>query len=159
MLLAQLGTHAAGRFAERLEPLGLAPRHAAVLRVLGRHTGANQRAVAEALALPPSRLVALIDELERRGLVGRGEDPQDRRSYALHLTRRGNDVLEEIGRVAHRHGEDLCRPLDRGERQELTTLLLRMIEAQGLRPGVFSRPGGRPGRSEETPPDASEGER
>jgi DNA-binding MarR family transcriptional regulator len=144
MLLAQLGTHAAARFAERLEPLGLAPRHAGVLRVLRQSTGVNQRVVAESLGLPPSRLVALVDELEHRGLVERREDPQDRRSYALHLTARGSDVLEEIGRIARRHGEDLLRSLDPRERQELSTFLVRILEARRLRPGVFSQPPGRP---------------
>jgi len=159
MLLAQLGTHAAARFAERLAPLGLAPRHAGVLRILERLTGANQRVVAEALGLPPSRLVSLIDELERRGLVERREDLEDRRSYALHLTARGTEVLEEIGRIAHRHGEDLCRTLDPREREELTALLLRMIEGQGLRAGIFSPAAGRSGRSDRAPPDTTGGER
>src|SRR5699024_1520625 len=38
-LLSQVGAHAAARFAERLEPLGLKPAHSGVLRVVALSDG------------------------------------------------------------------------------------------------------------------------
>ncbi|MFL5263866.1 MAG: MarR family winged helix-turn-helix transcriptional regulator [Anaeromyxobacteraceae bacterium] len=135
-LLAQVGAHAAARFAERLAPLGLAPQHAGILRVLGQAAGQSQRALSERLGVLPSRLVALVDDLEARGLVERRDDADDRRSYALHLTPRGREALEEIGRVARAHGDALCAALTEPERAQLAALLGRIAEDQGLLPGV-----------------------
>ncbi len=44
-LLAQLGAHAADRFGERIKGLGVAPRHAGILRMIAT-TPCNQRALA-----------------------------------------------------------------------------------------------------------------
>jgi DNA-binding MarR family transcriptional regulator len=79
-LLAQLGAHAAAAFAGRLEPLGLTPPQAGVLRRLAQVPGESQRALADALGMHAPRLVALIDDLEARGFVDRARDPADRRN-------------------------------------------------------------------------------
>ena len=79
-LLSQVGAHASARFAERLEPLGLKPPHAGILRVIEQADGLSQQALGEKLGMFPSRLVAVLDELEERGLVERRDSPTDRRS-------------------------------------------------------------------------------
>lgn len=135
-LLAQVGAHAAARFAERLVALNLAPQHAGVLRLLGTEGGISQRALADRLGLLPSRLVMLVDELEARGLVERRDDPRDRRSYALHLTEQGRAALADVGRVAREHGESLCAALSADEGRQLVTWLGRIADEQGLTPGV-----------------------
>lgn len=135
-LLSQVGAHAASRFGERLAPLRLAPQHAGVLRMIGLSAGLSQRVLGERLGILPTRLVAVLDELQQRGLLERRDVPEDRRSHALHLTAQGEATLEEIGRIARDHGEALCRALDERERQELTALLARIAEDQGLAPGV-----------------------
>jgi DNA-binding MarR family transcriptional regulator len=67
-LLAQLGAHAAAKFAERLEQLHLTPAHAGIFRILSATPAISQQALATALGTVPSRLVGLIDELESKGL-------------------------------------------------------------------------------------------
>src|SRR4030088_313136 len=84
-LLAQVGAHAAAAFAERIRPLGLTPPQAGVLRRLAQAPGQSQRGLADALGMHAPRLVALIDELEERGLVARDRDPDDRRNYSISL--------------------------------------------------------------------------
>lgn len=141
-LLAQVGSHAAAKFAERLFPLGLTPAHAGVLRLIHVSEGLSQQALGTKLAVTPSRLVVLIDELEQRELVQRRDHPQDRRSYALYLTDQGRDALKAIGRVARDHQEDLCAALTSEERAQLSSWLHRIAEQQGLSAGVhpgFSR--------------------
>src|SRR5258708_37053916 len=88
-LVAQVGAHAAARFAERLSALGLSPSQAGILRILAASPGVSQRALAERLEILPSRLVALLGELEERGLLDRRDDPEDRRSHALPLSGQG----------------------------------------------------------------------
>jgi DNA-binding MarR family transcriptional regulator len=135
-LLAQVGSHAATKFAERLAPLGLSPPHAGILRVLSAGGGMSQQALCTMLGILPSRLVALVDELEERGFVERRDRSDDRRSYALHLTEKGRQTLEAIGRVAREHDAALCAALSEKEREQLSSVLQRIAQQQGLTPGV-----------------------
>ncbi len=135
-LLAQVGAHAAARFAERLGPLGLTPAHVGSLRIIAASEGASQQEVATRLGMFPSRLVALVDELQERGLVMRVENARDRRTYSLVLTADGRELLERIGRVAREHQESLLTSLSAEEREQLAALLRRIADQQGLQPGV-----------------------
>lgn len=148
-LLAQVGAHAAMKFAERLERLDLSPPHAGLLGMLRRGGGQSQQDVAESLGMHPSRMVALVDELESKGLIERRANPDDRRVYALFITPVGEKALRDIGRVNGEHLEALCAALDASERAELASLLSRIAQEQGLRAGVhpgFARLG-RKGKS------------
>jgi DNA-binding MarR family transcriptional regulator len=135
-LLSQLGSHSAAKFAERLEPLDLGLQHVGVLRLLSRSSGISQRELGDLLGVFPSRLVVLLDELEKRGFVERRDDEADRRLYSLHLTDAGERVLREIGALGRVHNDALCAPLSKAERAQLARLLRRMADAQGLTPGV-----------------------
>jgi DNA-binding PadR family transcriptional regulator len=84
----------------------------------------------------PSRLVLLLDELEKKGLLKRRTRSKDRRSYALALTREGKAKLDRVRRIAEEHQEELCAGLSDAERAELRKLLVRIANQQQLRPGV-----------------------
>jgi DNA-binding MarR family transcriptional regulator len=135
-LLAQVGAHAASKFAERLAKLKLAPAHAGILRILDRAPAITQQALAETLSMVPSRMVALLDELEARGLIQRRENPGDRRSYSLHLAERGRSTLELIGRISREHQQALLASLSDDERTALAGFLRRIADDQGLTRGV-----------------------
>jgi DNA-binding MarR family transcriptional regulator len=145
-LLAQIGAHAARKFAERLAPIHLSPPHVGILGILRRSEGLSQQDLAVVLRMHPSSLVAVIDELEERGLVERKDSPDDRRIYELHLTDKGQATLSDIGRIAHEHNKSLCAALSDEEREQLRGLLQRIADEQGLARGVhpgFSRLGRR----------------
>jgi len=134
--LAQLGTHGARRFAERVAEIGLTAPDAGLLRKIASDPGVSQQALAEHLGVMPSRMVALVDELETKGIIERQRSTEDRRNYALQLTERGRQVLGELSRVAVEHEESLCAALSKEERVQLRDLCRRMAEEQGLTPGV-----------------------
>jgi len=135
-LLAQVGAHAASRFGERLKKLKLIPAHAGIMRILGARQGMTQQALAETLGMFPSRLVALLDELESRGLIERRASQEDRRRYALHLTEKGHSMLVDIGLVAREHQQALLAVLSQEEQGRLANLLQRVADEQGLTRGV-----------------------
>jgi DNA-binding MarR family transcriptional regulator len=135
-LLAQLGAHAASQFAERLGVLDLAPADAGILRLLRVSAGLSQQELAGKLQIHPSRLVAILDNLEKRGFVERRANPDDRRLYSIHLTKNGGEILEKIGKVAMEHQDALLSGLTGAERDELAALLLRIADQQGLVRGV-----------------------
>jgi DNA-binding MarR family transcriptional regulator len=135
-LLSQVGAHSSTKFAERLEPLELKPPHVGILRVIHQSDGLSQQALGEKLGMFPSRLVGIIDELERKGLVERRNSPTDRRSYALCLTQAGQMALVQIDRVSREHQDSVCAALSDAERVQLADLLRRIAAQQGLAPGI-----------------------
>ncbi len=135
-LLAQVGAHAASRFASRLQELKLAPAHAGILRAIAAGSGISQQTLASLLGMVPSRLVALIDELEGLGLLERRDNADDRRVYALHLTEKGARAMTDIGRVARAHDDAICAALSDKERASLGSMLSRIADEQELTAGV-----------------------
>ncbi|MFI1656505.1 MarR family winged helix-turn-helix transcriptional regulator [Streptomyces sp. NPDC020472] len=135
-LLAQLGAHAAGRFGERVGGLGLAPPDVGLLRMIATEPGRSQRSLAADLGVVPSRVVALIDSLEKKGFVERRRSAEDRRHHELYLSEEGRRVLGRVREVAALHEDDLFAALDEEDRARLAALLGRIAEQQGLTPGV-----------------------
>jgi DNA-binding MarR family transcriptional regulator len=135
-LLAQLGAHAASQFAERLGVLDLTPPDAGILRLLRIAAGLSQQALAAKLKIHPSRLVGILDNLEKRGFLERRANPDDRRLYSLYLAKNGEEALDRIGKVAREHQDALLSVLSKEERDQLADLLLRIADQQGLVRGV-----------------------
>lgn len=150
--LSQLGTVATGRFGDRVAELGLSAPEAGALRLLDGDAGISQRTLATRLRAAPSRVVALIDSLEAKGLVVRRRSRSDRRNHELHLTETGQDMLGRLRAVAEAHEAEIVRPLTAAERDRLATLLDKLARAHGLdarvHPGYSAA---RPGAG--TPPD------
>ena len=135
-LLAQLGAYAAERFGERAAALDFTRPQAGLLRLISREPGQSQQAVARRLGTPPSRLVALVDGLEERGLIERRRNPGDRRNYALHLTAAGEQAMTDLSQVSLEHEQAISAPLTEAERAQLSKLLGKLAAAHGLVPGV-----------------------
>jgi DNA-binding MarR family transcriptional regulator len=135
-LLAQLGAHAAARYAEKVASLDLDPPETGVLHLLARSPGQSQQALAAQLGVAPSRVVGLVDGLESRGLIARRRSATDRRNYELNLTDDGQALLRRLRQVAKAHEVDVTAALGEDERARLAELLRRIADQQGLTPGV-----------------------
>jgi DNA-binding MarR family transcriptional regulator len=107
-LLSTLGFRSHTVWAERLAPFGLDARQAAMLLQIARAEGRSQQALARALKIPPSRVVALVDELERRHLLRRRGDRTDRRVRTLHLTPEGRTMVQRLAELSVEHESWLC---------------------------------------------------
>ena len=81
-------------------------------------------------------MVALVDELEREGLLQRRPSPADRRAHALHVTGDGRRLLDRLMQVSADHEAQLCAGLTQTERHRLIDLLSRIAAEQGLPTGV-----------------------
>jgi DNA-binding MarR family transcriptional regulator len=98
--------------------------------------GISQQELSERLRIHPSRLVAILDNLEQRKLVERKPNSEDRRLYSLHLTGDGGEILAHIGKIAREHQDALLSALSEDDRKMLTELLQRVADQQGLTRGV-----------------------
>lgn len=135
-LLSQVGIHASQRFAERIAEVDLNPPLFRILNLIDAAEGRSQQAIGEAIQVPPSRMVALVDELELRGLVERRPNPDDRRIRALYLTRRGRGALTRGREIAKAHEAEITRGMSDADRARLTRLLQKMVDDQAIGKGV-----------------------
>jgi len=97
--LGVAGTRIARALDDALAPEDLSHRHAGVLAAVASGRAATQRDIATALGLAPSRVVTLIDDLDRRSAVRRVTDDADRRARRVELTAHGRELLSTAERT------------------------------------------------------------
>ncbi len=129
-LLSTLGYRSHAMWEECLVPLGVDSRQAATLIHVARAEGQSQRDLARVLRIAPSRVVTLVDELERRNLLRRRSDPTDRRVRTLHLTAKGRTLVRRLGVGTNAHEAWLLSGLEGAEGEHLLALLKKV--AAGL---------------------------
>ena len=144
-LLSQVGIHAARQFSERIAEVGLVPPLFRVLNLVDAAEGRSQQAIGEAIDVPASRMVALVDELEKRDLIERRPNPADRRVRALYLTAKGRKTLARGREIAAEHERQLTRGMAAADRKRLVELLQKMVDEQtigrGVHPGLAGERG------------------
>ncbi len=135
-LLSKLGFVASRGFHDALAAVGLEPRQFGVLNLLAASEGLSQRALTDPLGIPASRVVAIVDELEDRGLVERRRNPDDRRAHALYLTAKGRKTLDRARGIAVENDAQFGASLTAAEREQLVALLAKLAVDRGGAPGV-----------------------
>jgi len=111
-----------------LAPLGMRVRHHTVLAVAAGSGGRSQRELGELLGIDPSAVVALVDDLERVGLVRREPHPEDRRTRLIVATDAGRARLAQTQRLASAVDEQLLAELSPAERDTVLRVLRRIAD-------------------------------
>lgn len=109
----------------------LSPTQYAVLSILADSPGMRQGDVSAALGIKRTNFVAVLDELERRGLARRKAVAADRRSRALFLTPEGERLAGEARRLQDGHEARLAALLPEGQRDLLIDLLRHLTRGVG----------------------------
>lgn len=120
-----------GDLVATLEPFGLRPQQYAALLIADAAAGCKQQEVGEALGIFRSNLVALIETLVAAGLLVRLVKPDDRRSYALHTTRKGKALLARAGDAHAAHRRRIAAALGPHGEAETLALLDRLAGLGG----------------------------
>ncbi|WP_202911371.1 MarR family winged helix-turn-helix transcriptional regulator [Segeticoccus rhizosphaerae] len=128
-LLARASATALRATNDALRDTGLRSRHYVLLKLAAEGDGVPQRRVVDDLGLDPSAVVVLVDDLERRDLVERVQDPGDRRTRIIAITSAGRRLLRQARPLADTTMDTLLRHLGAEQRQELAALLGEMLEA------------------------------
>ncbi|MFI7481356.1 MarR family winged helix-turn-helix transcriptional regulator [Kocuria sp. M1R5S2] len=120
---ASTGSSAANK---QLAELDLKVRHYSVLALACGEERLTQRELSQFLVLDPSQIVAILDELERRGAVERRTDPRDRRSKVIAPTPAGRNLYAQAKALVGVSTSESLSPLSDEERQELSRLLRKV---------------------------------
>jgi DNA-binding MarR family transcriptional regulator len=112
--------------ATMLAPIGINGQEAIVLRAINGPDPLSQGEVARRMGIDRTTMVALIDELEQKGLVLRRQDLADRRKNVVGLTGAGRDTLRRANQAGQEAERRFLSPLPAGE-QELFKNALRAL--------------------------------
>jgi len=97
-----------------------------LLAQLERHPeGLKMNELSRLLMVTGGNITAIVDQLEKEGLVERLDEPDDRRAFRIRLTRNGERIFAEM---AHEHEEwvvGLLSGLSRREQDDLLRLLAK----------------------------------
>lgn len=111
---------------EALEPLGLKSREFWLLVIAGARD-VSQHELADLCGLDPSSLVAILDGMERRGLLHRQRNPQDRRVQWVRRTEEGDRLYERGLPLAQRAEAQQLAPLSAADRRQLVAAMQKLI--------------------------------
>jgi len=110
----------------QLAPLDLNLNTASTLAFVDQHGPLTQTAIADGLGHGRAATGTHIDRLEERGLVERMADSDDRRVWLVSATESGRELMADVVEVDKRLLTQLRTGIDRGERQMLADILLRL---------------------------------
>ena len=131
--------HAQMRLAEltgpALAPFGINGRQCAVLLAIAEQAPSSQHDISERMGVDRTTMVALVDELEAKGLVERRPDPRDRRKNVVALTEAGRTTLEEAARAVDGAERHFLGPLSDDEAAAFREALRTAALARGLTAG------------------------
>ena len=118
-------------FKKTLGQDGFAPRVYSALSLVVQFPNITQSGLARLLGIERSGLVALVDEMERRGFLKRTQVRGDRRVQALVATAAGKKALDETLQAVRAHEAALLSGLNASEKEMLLALLqkIRVMEA------------------------------
>lgn len=117
-------------FIRTFSVIGLRPAQFSVLSIVEKNPGLKQSEIAAALGIQRTNFVAMMDELEERGLAVREASPSDRRSYAVALTPEGRTAMKRAHALLEDHENRMAARLSESERAELMRLL-RLLLPEG----------------------------
>jgi len=130
--ISRLGQHIArhqeevfGRFGVNRGEVGVL----SALRVVGPPHRLSPTRLFKGLMLSSAGMTSRLDRLERRGLVKRPRDPNDRRAVLVELTSPGRRLLDEAVAANTNHERALLDGLGTAEMATVSRLLRKMLMA------------------------------
>ena len=98
-----------------------------LLAQLERHReGLKMNELSRLLMVTGGNVTAIVDQLEKEGLVERLDEPADRRAFRIRLPRAGERSFGEMARAHEEWVVELLAGLSRREHEELLKLLAKV---------------------------------
>ena len=114
---------------------GLTPSQLILMQILSRRDGATPSVIAKEISLSQATVTAMIDKLEKRDLVRRRRDTEDKRRVFLELTSKGEATLSAAPGIVQERIENRFAKLADWEQTSLVAALQRiasMLDAEDL---------------------------
>ena len=125
-LLGKVLQQLENKFVEGLSPFNINARQYGVLLFIQENPYSSQKDISDNLQIDRTTMVGHIDHLESIGFVKRTKNPNDRRSYSLLITEKGNDVLDSRWEFLNNIELEVLAPLNPNEKQVFKDLLIKV---------------------------------
>jgi DNA-binding MarR family transcriptional regulator len=114
---------------QRASELDLTYAQSQVLFYVGEHPACHMGDVAKAFGVTLPAVTHIIDRLEQKQFVVRGDHPVDRRVYVLELTRQGKALVQEFHGMQMRGLEKVLARMSADDRNRVVKGLEALVEA------------------------------
>ena len=121
--LAKAYQKAHGLFKKRLLPYELTPIQHLILEALWMEDGISQKDIGMRLVLDRATLSGVLDRMSSGGWVTKEQDPEDKRTLRICLTKKGRDMKVSLSRERNQANEELLISLNLEEKVLLKRLL------------------------------------
>jgi len=91
----------------RTRELGVSPIEGHVLTYLRRYAPASIRDLVRVFGIKQSTFTSLLDRLEQDGFVHRAVNPDDRRSFLIHISDDGMELAARLNRLLKNLEDDI----------------------------------------------------
>ncbi|MEK2474485.1 MULTISPECIES: MarR family winged helix-turn-helix transcriptional regulator [Streptomyces] len=113
--------------AEALAAEGMRMMHHAVLCAVAELGPVSQAELGRTVGIDPKDMVAIVNDLQKDGLVTRTPDAKDRRKNAIEISAEGKRRLRRTERLGDAANAELTAALSDEERAQLVALLTRIV--------------------------------
>jgi len=127
------------RMHRHLADTGLTLSQFGVLEVLYHKGPLCQRDIGRKILKTSGNMTTVIDNLEKRGLVVRKQDPADRRRMSVKLTKSGLDLIQALFPLHAERAEKTFAVLQAEELETLGRLLKKVGKANAAAAESFTR--------------------
>jgi len=114
---------------QRASELDLTYAQSQVLFYVADHAGCHMGDVGKAFSVSLPAVTHIIDRLEQKQLVLRGDDPADRRVYVLEVTRQGKALVQELHGLQMSAVEAVLARMTTAVRRQVITGLEALVDA------------------------------
>ena len=114
---------------QRASELDLTYAQSQVLFHVGDHPACHMGDVAKAFGVTLPAVTHIIDRLEQKHFVVRGDHPADRRVYVLDLTRQGKALVQELHTMQMKSLEDVLARMSPEDRRRVLKGLEALVDA------------------------------
>jgi MarR family transcriptional regulator, temperature-dependent positive regulator of motility len=97
------------------------------MNTVRQNPGVDQATLASLIAYDRATIGGVVERLERKGLVTRSINKEDRRARALWLTEDGQATLDRIGPVVRGLQDDILGSLTASEREQFIALAQKAL--------------------------------
>jgi len=115
-------------FSKCLEEYDIAPEQFGTLRIVSEDGDITQSEIAEVLAKGKPTVSRALDALEKKGLITRESNQEDRRVKPIRLTPKGQEVLDKVIPRAKQFNEAIKARLSPGEIETFFRVLDTIVE-------------------------------
>ena len=105
------------------------PQQAHTLAYIKKHPGLIQRELSDFFHLRNASVTNMVKNLERDGLIERKIDPKSARNKRIYLTKKGEEIAQDIEDQMNRLNQQIVDRLDEKDIDNLLTSLENVIQS------------------------------